>query len=496
MPLTVTNNSAFPIRHLEWGEESRFYNAATSLILDSDSLVTTGFAGTGTTRTGAYDPGAAGNNVIRATLASQPAAVCGTGVQSHVGTFRVKARVWAAAATTGTVQVRLSWQDSAGPMRSNPWATPPVVNNWAEIDLGVITIEEAQAGTQRWTGRVEAYSSVIGETVDVDMLMLIPAERYGVAWATYSYSPGVLLARDEFTGMTAGANLNARSAPLGGTWAVTGTITQVVAADAPGTDESIQVSTSADTGDGRYALLGSGSYTDIEVGMRVRIPNSFGPISPIQRVNARYVDFSNHLRLSLHWNAPNWTGSFLALEKRIAGGNTTLATKQVSTSENTWYRLRMVVFSSGRALGQLLTNDGALLATVDASDSALATGGTLQTGGVGFGDFNSGTAFTRYYDEFYTATPPAEPVVIYPGQSIQIGSTSCKREDATGTYYGDPPSYVGSRCYVPCAGTRGRKTRLVVKARRNDIETMADDQIGDSMTVSCSIVPRYIAVPR
>ena len=54
-------------RHVEWGLEK--VQSAHALLIDSDSLtVGSGYAGSQTTRTGAYDPDATGNNVIRAAL--------------------------------------------------------------------------------------------------------------------------------------------------------------------------------------------------------------------------------------------------------------------------------------------------------------------------------------------------------------------------------------------------------------------------------------------
>jgi hypothetical protein len=108
----------------------------------------------------------------------------------------------------------------------------------------------------------------------------------------------------------------------------------------------------------------------------------------------------------------------------------------------------------------------------------------------------SATANTRYYDNFYVATPAPEPIVVHSGRSIQFRHDGVLREDATGTYTGPPPEYVGGRFFVPPAGSAGRKARIGVIARRNDVTTMADDHIADSTTVQVFVTPRYLAVPR
>jgi hypothetical protein len=147
--IIVTNNLSGPVRDAIWGLEQHDYNAATpaSLLLAASNLVTSGFAGaSGTTPSGAYL-----TNSIGATAYSQVFALAGTGNQPHVGTFRVRARVQG---TTTAMKVRLAWQNGDSPWGTNAWATLPAAGAWSEIDLGLITITPATAGSQRWTGRV------------------------------------------------------------------------------------------------------------------------------------------------------------------------------------------------------------------------------------------------------------------------------------------------------------------------------------------------------
>ena len=131
---------------------------------------------------------------------------------------------------------------------------------------------------------------------------------------------------------------------------------------------------------------------------------------------------------------------------------------------------------------------------------ALATGGALASGKVGFADLGraipAGAAPVRYYDNVYVATPTPEPIAVYPGRSIIIGSASTKRYDSTGVYLGNPPSYVGSRFSLAPAGGVSRKNRVAIMARRNDIETTADDYIADSITAQVSYTPLYLNAPR
>lgn len=491
--LVVTDAATQSRRLVRWGLESRFYPTSSppSLILDSDSLVTSGFAGTGTTRTGAYDPGAAGNSVIRGTLALQPIAVCGTGVQTHVGTFHVFARVWSTETTTGAISyVRLSWQDGEGPVRSNTYTTTPLNAAWVEVDLGIITTTTATSGTQKWLGRVDAYSTAVGETLDVDYVYLVPAqEGYAEARGIYSYVPGVLVARDEFTGRAAALALNALVAPLGGTWATSGVATDFAAADLPtATDETMSRSTAVVEASPRFAILGATSYTDVEVGVdNYRTGTGYANCAVI----GRWVDANNYVAAAL--------GVFgLSLVAWVAGVAVSTATESFVTPASAWHSVRLVAYTSGTAIATVLDSAGAVIRTCQIQHSSIATGGALATGKPGMYDQSTlGIApSVRYFDNFYVATPAPEAIVVYSGRTAELRSTMAIRSDSTGTYYGDVPGYRGSRFYVPPAGTRTRKARIAVVARRNDVVVAQDDQIADSTTIQALVTPRYVNVPR
>ena len=133
---------------------------------------------------------------------------------------------------------------------------------------------------------------------------------------------------------------------------------------------------------------------------------------------------------------------------------------------------------------------------VSNSSSAMCrsnTGGGISTGPPISVTYPGALATTRYYDNFSVSVPAAEPIVIHSGQSLEIRyDGQALREDSTGTYWGPTPSYRGSRFLVPCAGTEDRTTRIAVKARRNDIDTSADDQIADATAVAVAYTPRYL----
>jgi hypothetical protein len=489
--LVFTEAASQSRRWICWGLESRWLptSSAPSLIVDSTSMVTSGYAGATATRSGAYS--GATNNVISATLRTQVQAICGLGNLTHVGDFRPQLRFYASATT---MRVRLTYQSLDNPYRSLSW-TAPVVAGWNHVDLGLVPIPFTALGSQRWTGRIEAYSTATGgEVLDVDVACIVPASLYGRARATYRYSPGVLVARDEFSSITAGTVLNARVAPTGGTWATSGATTDFTAADfaiGAETEETMSRATTSDASR-RYGILGSTNYAATEVATRfyATAPPP-GSALPIMGVIARWVDASNHVAVIVN-GAEGWS-----VQKVVAGTTTTLTSGTFSPVAATWYEMRVVIHASGAGYAWLLDSNGAAIQSCGFSDAVLATGGTLDDGKPGIVDSNtSSDAITRHYDNFYAATPAAEPMACYAGQSIEFRSDTTLREDSTGTYAGMPPEYRGSRFRGWPAGTADRQTRIAVIARRNDVEVAADDNIADSGTVDVYITPGYTAVPR
>lgn len=498
--IVVTDSASQNRRYVALGMESRWYPTSSppSLIVDSTAMVTSGYAGVTATRSGAYSGGS--NNVIGATLRTQVQAICGLGNLTHIGQFRPMLRFYASATT---MAVRLTYQTLDGPFRSLAYKVP-VVAGLNCVDLGLVTLPEATSGAQRWTGRIEAYSTATGgETFQADVVLLMPAERYGRARAPYSYETGVLVAYDDFTGMTAGAALNAQVSDSGQTWVTSGAGTDYTAADAPAAaDETVKRATVSDAG-ARFAVLGATSYAATEVSVTLMHFTSvgYGAAALIEMgVIARWVDASNYLRFTLRATIgpgrPTWE---LVVTKVVAGAATQIVSAPFvgSLGGGQRYQLRLTAHASGGAVATLLTAAGVPITSLNATDAVLATGGALASGKPGLYDINTTTMTgNRYYDSHAVAVPPAEPIACYSGQSITFSSDSVLREDATGTYAGKPPEDVGGRFYLPQAGGAGRKSRVAVIARRGDIETSADDYIADSTTVQVYATPRYLAIPR
>lgn len=488
--LIVTDGASQTRGDVEWGVEGAdTYDPATALILDSDSLVTSGFSGTGTTRSGAYDPNASGNSVIRqSTVSQQPSAICGTGNQGHVGTFRVWARCYV---TSSSAYIRLAWRVGDSQYTRNTWAAVPssVTAGWVELDLGTITVPPVLAGTQQWDGRVEVMSASGTATVDIDYLSLIPAtDGYGRARATFTYQPGAIVGYDDFESLSAGTVLNGRSATTGGTWATSGATTDFVGNNFS-TNKLVTRSTNADSGY-RYAILGSTNYTNIEVAVGTNVSASPNTNTIDRMVIARWTDSSNFFALSYSNAGPGGGVPFAQLVTTVSGVGT--QNRLVELPQFGWVTLRLIVYASGLAIGQLLNQSGGLIAQMQHYSSVLATGGALATGKPGFADHSgAGGSVVRYYDPFTAATPTGDPSVLFSGQNMEFRHDDVIRQDAGGTFYGRVPSYRGTRVYMPPG-----EGRFAVAARRQDRDLAGADNVVDPTSFVVATTPQYLVIPR
>lgn len=474
--LTVTDSAAQPRDHVEFFVESSG-DLSASLLIDSASLTTTGYAGSSTTRTGAYSA----SGVVRATLSTAPVVVASTGELTHQGSFRIKGRLYASAAG---VQTRLVWREGRDSWTANEWQAHPVSANFAEFDFGTITVQDVPLGTQSWQARIEAKASTAGTTLDGDYLIVGPVgDGYGKARKVLRFeTPTVFSARDEFV-QTAG-NLTGKTLPAGGTWGFTGGATDFTV---EATGHTATRNTSGDTLPGRQATAGTSTFTNVGIQLDAMVA-TLASSGVIVGAVARHTDANNFVYGGFGW------GTRRALvTKYVSGVETSIATSAALpiVSEG-WWTIRFVVFATG-AFALWVYSRGTTPAgpTIQGHDSALATGGSLASGKTGFVDW-SNVVGVRSFDNFSVWVPETD-AAINTSQSIEFRSVNdpVLREDSTGTYWGRPAEYNGSRFYLPPGDSR-----VAVKARRRDVELLPDDQIADSTQVTVAHRPRYIAVPR
>ena len=169
--LTLTDSSTQQREHVEVAVQPDFDPANPEvLLIDSGAgLVTSGFEGTSTSRSGQY-----GSSVIRATLSSTPVVVCSTDARTHKGPWRIRVRIYPSSVN---VRMRLSWRVGEGIIEQEPWKSVPGQDAFFDLDLGVIDIEPQPVAPDlhRWTGFIEAYAPSGTPTIDVDVVWFLPA---------------------------------------------------------------------------------------------------------------------------------------------------------------------------------------------------------------------------------------------------------------------------------------------------------------------------------
>lgn len=512
--LVVDNDSSVDQWWLTWGLESRYYSSSANAALFYEAEGRTPLGGA---TAGAVASGASGTGITHSALTASYQAVMSTQATgggahlSHVGSFRVYARVQAP--TTNVGLVTLGWEWSEGDflrttLQNETQIALENTNKWLLMDFGVVTLRPVTAGTQRWEGRIVARStSAVGDDVSIDYLLFVPvAEGSGiVSGVERAIAPTAYVAEDHFTSTTAGNALNARVAPTGGTWATSGDATDLAFDDdvlVDGAGEHIKRTAVSGT-NGRFAILGSTNYINTLVETLVYYTGGGGASWQLdQGVIARWTDSSNYLRVGFQRLFLGSQLNSLAIEAIVGGVTTTVASVNFSgfSTSSRWWKVRLTVTSSGMATASVIADVnsigfpvGAVIATCSGSSSALATGGTLATGKPGIWDRSmTASATTRYYDDFIAATITPDAAA-FGNQSIEIRHDRAQREDSGGTLWVRPSSYLGDYLLVPPSGAETRTTRMVVKMSRGN-PAQLDSSI-DDLSARLFVTPRYLAPP-
>jgi hypothetical protein len=317
-------------------------------------------------------------------------------------------------------------------------------------------------------------------------------------------NPTKLLAYDTFL-QSEGA-LSGKALPLGGNWSGagdSGDFTVIAAEDLARRTET----SDADLNTGRYAVAGSEEPTSSKVSVKVHWASAADSAAGIYRAGAflRYsveggepknwlmAYFTNHV-----FSPPKTSSVVLCVAKRVAGtvtvlGEVTVIPKQGGPELDHTIALSASADGTWQAWAYAAGATAQPTPLLTGQDSALATGGTLAKGKGGFYDaYTSATARTRTYDNFtLLAAEPAE-VVLYAGKTAEIRSEGYFRQDESGDYYGELPQR-GADIYLEPEGDSGAINRIVIAARRNDIEVEADDHVTDKISVEVRVKERFLA---
>jgi hypothetical protein len=408
---------------------------------------------------------------------------------AHIGTYRVFARFQVPTTNTGRVDVCLEWaqgdyhavtrnpevQFVAGSGASSVWG-----GRWRIVDLGEVHLTEVPKGVQQWEGRILARSTVVGDDIDIDWLMLVPTdEGSGEAETTPKLqTPSTFIGRDEFD--QANGDLNGKTAPIGGNWAMANLAWDVIDSDSMITGA---------TGE-NIARLGASSNSDIRVEADVWL-NSGSSVLRVVGVAARYVDANNFVYAGIS----DTQGGTLAIAQKVGGSFTGGRNYFFPVLLDRFYRLTLQIDAYGRAAVWLrILGDPPGAPKIVFYSADLATGGALATGLHGMYDLGGTSAGFRLWDQFNAAALDRD-ATIYASQSVEIRGDRALREDSVGVVV-NRSAYQGDWMRVMPAGKENRSTRIIAKCSRNQHQEMPDPSvIADDLAVRLAYTPRYLELP-
>jgi hypothetical protein len=423
---------------------------------------------------------------------------------AHFGSYRVLARIFRPTSNLGAVSIKLTWtQGDFVNAQENDEVNFGAEENQGVFsieDLGIVSIDQAVSGAQRWEGRVLAKSTSTIDRVYVDCLFLVPvSECAGEAKANLlPAAPTTYGGFDSFE--QGGGVLAGKAAQIGGNWGAAGNATDAIIDAVLKRAQRTAVSDVFNAP--HYAPLGATKYTDVFLSSEWGNATNPAETSQVRSgIMVRYVNPENWLALVAVRNSTTTPSGgfiyyFLRLLKRVANVNTTLAqwislagqpVLTVAPGTSGSIKLEIMVLKSG---DWFVFANGGVTPLALGNDAALATGGALQEGLVGLFDENqAATAQTRFWDNV-AAYVPVYDKAIFANRQLEIRSDRARRQDIEGLTWGAAP-YKGDYLLVPQAGPENRPTRLIVKASRNP----DGDQGIDDLRANLYVTPRYLLAP-
>jgi len=458
--------------------------------------VVTGTAGTASRPTGAYTTSGGNSYTIRTGLSTTPTACATTSTRTHKGYWKLRARVQPSA--TG-VRVRLTWRVGDGAWTAENWKVISGEDAWVDLDLGTIQIPSL-SGTHKFEARIEAASASGYPNLDIDTLSLIPADRYlQLRGRVVSSTTTALIAADDFQSHSAGT-LNGKTPPItaGGNWTGSGDSDDFSVV----TGGFVTRSATGDGGNGRFASAGTAVAAGIDVRCDLELKGN-PAINDGVGIFCRYVDTSNYLLAMIVQTSglPDLAGATfdLILYKVKTGTKTTLAAYSFPLSPRlTTLRLGVNALTSGAVI--VSTGDvgsESLTTRINfAGDTDTQAGGTLDDGRYGIYHVNSAaTAREHQFDNFaaVSSTAPTDQPAVFSGRKLQVTNEAALTASSDGAYLANTPVREGNYLLLPPATRNGQKSRIVVRARRDDIEEQfADTGLTDNLTAKLSVTPRVL----
>jgi hypothetical protein len=494
--LVVDNDSSADWLGLVAAVRSRRYDSAATAALAYEAEALTPLdTAAATALTGAS--GAGSNTIRHNNLGTQWTPVLSTNLLAgtfltHKGSYRVRARVYSTSATPPAVRFVWDVGDLVSPEENDPVAIPGA-SNFYLVDLGEIRLDPVGVGAHRWQGQVQAKGAAGGENVYVDTLEFEPLdEGHAILRAPISPAQGLVAPalRDEFN-QTSGA-LNGKTLAVGGTWATSGSATDL-AVDA--TTGTVTRSTNSDASP-RYAIAGTATFTNALVQIdfeRVALRAGFAT----RGVVARWTDANNYVGVEAAGFNSLSDDLTVVVRGAVGGVAFSLGSTVLAVPLDVFYSALLMVDSAGHYFAWVWAAGTARPAepTLTGQDSRLATGGALANGKCGYLDYNPppAAAAIRAYDNFLAYAPSLDAVA-YASRSAHLGTDGNVRQDAAGAAYGPLSIDTGDLLRIPPSGLEGRAVEVFIKPSRGDLDQLPDSAI-DDVSARAYYRPSYLTLP-
>lgn len=521
--LVVSEDDADDQATFIWGARCRHYSSAATDALFWPCASTTPLnagAAAAAGPTGAY--GSSSNtiyaNALTTTYQDILKSTVSTTYWTHVGRYRVLARVQAKSDNAGDVSVRASYSRGDLTAYTQGAAVETTAGQWVICDLGVVNLPPVITGSQRWEFRLQAASTTAGDDVYANWIWLVPVDEGSGLVGVDTVGATTQIVVDTFEQTSGNLNTKVPAPQQSGsvTWAesTAGDMTINTTADRAERDD---VSDSASGGTGTYGYYRNGAFavvTDALAGQAGSVELRWdGPTGSVtgHGLLLRYTDVDNFL-CAVQTSAG---GGRFRIIKVVAGEGTLLASHTnyidgggllppyTTDSGGAYVRILATVTSGGAVTAALwlhnyagIGEEGYMMSSLTTSDAALNGAGALATGKVGIFDINTtANATVRQFDNFraYTVTSNA---ACFASRDLELRHDGVVRQDAAGNVWGELVPE-GDLLYVPPSLVEhgeNRVTELTMKMSRARLDA-AGDTSTDDVSATLYATPRFLQLP-
>jgi hypothetical protein len=433
--LQVTDASGNNQSGLLWGLQSRYYDPASTAVLQLQAEQQTLLNGT----VAATLAGASNGSVAKLVTTSPGEMIASVAFSgTHIGTYRLLIRAYS---STEDAVFQLEWATSDGSLpTTNTAVALPGTGNFYVLDLGIIRVDASPVGLSAWFGIISAEVATTEHDAQIDEIFLVPLnESAGSLDAATVSNPATVSSQDEVPGtwVSSGSG-TAWTEPSAGQWDLT--------LPAGGSSQTLKL-----TGCGFTIPTG---YTIISATLLlIAVPSAGGSIKDtlVQLTNAGVPIGNNVAGLGTGEDS----GGYWSPARPITynGWGVTLTSAIINSST---FGVEIAVENTSGSSVSLRMEPGIII-------EYAPTGGIISSDATVFAN----ETLELRYDGMYRT--------------------------ADGTYYAPAANVIGDLARIPPSGMEDRPARVFVKPLRDNWVGTAQDPALDAFTVTPLVRPAYLS---